>query len=81
MLLQTFVTYLILTKSSGPKRLAVAFIAPIFAGFCACHIGLRTLTARYDSSHTSQLMVAISHGCGQFHPQTPVGKFAHTCDA
>jgi hypothetical protein len=28
-----------------------------------------TLTARYDSAHTSQHLAAISHGCGQFHPQ------------
>jgi hypothetical protein len=29
----------------------------------------RPLTARYDSAHTSQRLAAISHGCGQFHPQ------------
>jgi hypothetical protein len=54
-----------------------------FAGFCMCHTGLsggavggegmglyyRTLTGRYDSAHTSLLLVAISHGCGQFYPQ------------
>jgi hypothetical protein len=34
--LQYFMINLVLTKSSGPKRHAVAFTAPIFAGFCVC---------------------------------------------
>ncbi len=35
--LQAFITNLVLTKSSGPKRHAVAFTAPIFAGFSVSH--------------------------------------------
>jgi hypothetical protein len=35
--LQTFMKNLVLTKSSGPKRNAVAFTAAIFAGFCVSH--------------------------------------------
>ncbi len=34
--LQYFMINLVLTKSSGPKRHAVAFTVPIFAGFCVC---------------------------------------------
>ncbi len=80
--LQYFMINLVLTKSSGPKRHAVVFTAPIFAGLCVYHTDLsgggggswlilycRPLTARYDSTHTSQRLAAISHGCGQFHPQ------------
>jgi hypothetical protein len=33
---QYFMINLVLTKSSGPKRHAVALTAPIFAGFCVC---------------------------------------------
>jgi hypothetical protein len=33
-------TNLVLTKSSGPKCHAVAFTAPIFAGFCVYHTDL-----------------------------------------
>ncbi len=35
--LQTFVTNLVLTKSSGPKRHAVAFTVLIFAIFFVCY--------------------------------------------
>jgi hypothetical protein len=38
--LQAFMINLVLTKSSGPKGHAVAFNAPIFAGFCVCHTDL-----------------------------------------
>jgi hypothetical protein len=38
--LQTFMKNLVLTKSSGPKRNAVAFTTAIFAGFCVCHTDL-----------------------------------------
>ncbi len=41
----------------------------------------RPLTARYDSTHTSQRFAAISHGFGAVSPTNPVGKFAHTRDA
>jgi hypothetical protein len=37
---QTFMINLVLTKPSGPKRHAVAFTAPIFAGFCVKHTDL-----------------------------------------
>ncbi len=78
--LPTFMTNLVLTKSSGPKRHAVAFTALIFASFCVCHTGLSggggkelantiDFSARYDFAHTKQRLAAISHGCGQFHPQ------------
>jgi hypothetical protein len=35
--LQTIITILVLTKSSGPKLHAVASTAPIFARFYVCH--------------------------------------------
>ncbi len=35
--LQYFMINLVLTKSSGPKRHAVAFTEPIFAVFCVYH--------------------------------------------
>jgi hypothetical protein len=35
--LQTFMTSSVLTKSSGPKHLEVAFTPPIFASFILCH--------------------------------------------
>jgi hypothetical protein len=37
---QTFMINLVLTKPSGPKRHAVAFTAPIFAGFCVYYTDL-----------------------------------------
>ncbi len=37
---QYFIINLVLTKSSGPKHHAVAFTAPIFAGFCVYHTGI-----------------------------------------
>ncbi len=38
--LQTFMTNLDLTKSSGPKCHPVAYTALIFARFCVCHTDL-----------------------------------------
>jgi hypothetical protein len=38
--LQYIMINLVLTKSSGPKRHAIAFTAPIFAGFCVCNTDL-----------------------------------------
>ncbi len=37
LVLQYIMIRLVLTKSSGPKRHAIAFTAPIFAGFCVCN--------------------------------------------
>ncbi len=37
---QTIMINIVLTKPSGPKRHAVAFTAPIFAGFCVYHTDL-----------------------------------------
>jgi hypothetical protein len=67
-------TNLVLTKSSGQKCHTVAITTLIFASSCVCHTGLsgvgeaegiglyyRNLTARYDSAHTSQRLVDISH--------------------
>ncbi len=38
--LQYIMINLVLTKSSGPKRHAVVFTTPIFAGFCVYHTDL-----------------------------------------
>ncbi len=75
-LFANFYENIVLTMSSGPKRNAVAFTTPIFTGFCVSVGGrggaglyYRPLTARYDSAHTSQRLLAISNRCGQFYPQ------------
>jgi hypothetical protein len=85
-ILQTFLTNLVLTKSSVPKCHAVLFTALIFASFCVCYTGLigkgggrqtgRTYTVELSqpafSSHLSQ-MWAVS-------PTNPAGGLAHTRD-
>jgi hypothetical protein len=79
--LQTILTNLVLSRSSGTKRHADAVTLLIFDGFCVYHTDLsggeadwtglygRTVMARYDSVHTSQRLASISHGCGYVRPQ------------
>jgi hypothetical protein len=46
--LQTFLTNLVLTKFSGPKRHAVPFTMSIFASFCGYHTDFSGGEGRWD---------------------------------